>query len=127
VPLSGGVIVTTPQEVATLDVERGVAMFNQVNTPVLGIVENMSAYLCPHCGTREEIFGGGGGERLSRESGVPLLAQIPLVPELRASGDSGAPLVIAQTHPVSHVSRPRDGRAQGSLPNGAARGLRIVG
>ena len=102
VPLSGGVIVTTPQEVATLDVERGVAMFNQVNTPVLGIVENMSAYLCPHCGTREEIFGSGGGQRLSSESGVPLLAQIPLVPEVRASGDAGAPLVVAQPqHPVS--------------------------
>lgn len=106
VPISGGVIVTTPQEVATLDVERGVAMFNQVNTPVLGIVENMSAYLCPHCGTREEIFGSGGGERLSRESGVPLLAQIPLVPELRASGDAGAPLVVAQPqHPVSAMFR----------------------
>jgi ATP-binding protein involved in chromosome partitioning len=106
VPLSGGVIVTTPQEVATLDVERGVAMFNQVNTPVLGIVENMSVYQCPHCGTREEIFGRGGGERLSRESGVPLLAQIPLVPELRSSGDAGAPLVVAQpTHPVSVIFR----------------------
>lgn len=106
VPLSGGVIVTTPQTVATLDVERGVAMFNQVNAPVLGIVENMSAYVCPHCGTREDIFGSGGGSRLSRDAGVPLLAQIPLVPELRASGDAGTPLVVSQPqHPVSRIFR----------------------
>src|SRR5215510_4588579 len=63
--VSGGLIITTPQAVSTLDVVRGVAMFNQVNTPVLGIVENMSYYLCPKCGTREELFGHGGGERLS--------------------------------------------------------------
>jgi ATP-binding protein involved in chromosome partitioning len=117
VPISGGVIVTTPQTVSTLDVERGVAMFNQVNTPVLGIVENMSYYLCPHCGTREEIFGSGGGVRLSRESGVPLLGQIPLLPELRASGDAGVPLVVAQPeHAVSRIFRElavavRDGMA----------------
>jgi ATP-binding protein involved in chromosome partitioning len=104
VPLSGGVIVTTPQEVSVIDVERGIAMFNQVNTPVLGIVENMSAYVCPHCGTRDELFGSGGGERLARQFGVPLLGQIPIVPDIRASGDAGTPIVIAQPdHPVSRM------------------------
>jgi ATP-binding protein involved in chromosome partitioning len=104
VALSGGVIVTTPQAVSTLDVARGIAMFSQVNTTVLGIVENMSYYACPKCGTRDELFGSGGGERLSRACGVPLLAQIPLVPELCVSGDSGRPLVVEQPeHPVSRV------------------------
>ena len=106
VPLSGGVIVTTPQDVSVLDVERGIAMFNQVNTPVLGVVENMSTYVCPHCGTQDQLFGSGGGERLARESGVPLLGQIPIVPDIRASGDAGTPIVIAQPeHQVSRVYR----------------------
>jgi ATP-binding protein involved in chromosome partitioning len=104
VPLSGGVIVTTPQDVSVIDVERGIAMFNQVNTPVLGIVENMSAYVCPHCGTRDELFGSGGGARLSREFGVPLLAQIPIVSAIRASGDAGTPIVLDQPdHAVSRI------------------------
>jgi ATP-binding protein involved in chromosome partitioning len=104
VPLSGGVMVTTPQDVSVIDVERGIAMFNQVNTPVLGIVENMSAYICPHCGTRDELFGSGGGARLAREFGVPLLGQIPIVPAIRAGGDAGTPIVIDQPeHAVSHT------------------------
>jgi len=106
VPLSGGVVVTTPQDVSVIDVERGIAMFNQVNTPVLGIVENMSAYVCPHCGTRDELFGSGGGARLEREFGVPLLGQIPIVTAIRESGDAGQPLVIAQPdHPASRIYR----------------------
>jgi len=104
VPLSGGVIVTTPQDVSVVDVERGIAMFNQVNTPVLGVVENMSVYICPHCGTRDELFGSGGAQRLSREFDVPLLGQIPIVPAIRESGDAGTPLVIAQPeHPASRT------------------------
>jgi ATP-binding protein involved in chromosome partitioning len=98
------VVVTTPQAVAVADVERGIAMFNQVNTPVLGLIENMSVYVCPHCGTRDELFGRGGGARLEREFGVPVLGQIPIVPEIRASGDAGTPLVIAQPdHAVSRL------------------------
>ena len=96
VPLAGGVVVTTPQDVAILDVERGIAMFNQVNTPVLGVVENMSGYVCPKCGTRDEIFGSGGGARLERDFGVPLLARIPLVPAVRVGGDAGTPIVVEQ-------------------------------
>ena len=104
VPLSGGVVVTTPQDASVIDVERGIAMFNQVNTPVLGIVENMSGYVCPHCGTRDDLFGSGGADRLAGEFGVPILARIPIVPAVRESGDAGPPIVIAQPdHPVSRL------------------------
>jgi ATP-binding protein involved in chromosome partitioning len=106
VPLSGGVVVTTPQDVSVIDVERGIAMFNQVNAPVLGIVENMSVYICPQCGTRDEVFGSGGAARLERQFGVPILGQIPIVPAIRESGDAGTPLVVAQPdHPVSLTYR----------------------
>ncbi len=104
VPLSGGVVVTTPQDVSVIDVERGIAMFQQVNTPVLGLVENMSGYVCPHCGTRDEIFGAGGAARLERQFGVPVLGRIPLEPAIRLSGDAGKPIVLADpTHAVSRA------------------------
>ncbi len=103
VPLAGGIVVTTPQDVATLDTQRGIAMFQQVNTPVLGIIENMSYYDCPKCGKRENLFSSGGGQRLADAFGVPLLGQIPLVPDVRTGGDTGKPIVI--DHPDSLVSR----------------------
>jgi ATP-binding protein involved in chromosome partitioning len=104
VPLAGGVVVTTPQDVATLDVQRGIAMFQQVNTPVLGIIENMSYYECPKCGKREDLFGSGGGERIAARFGVPVLGRIPLVSDVRTSGDAGKPIVIDQPHhPVSRL------------------------
>ena len=104
VPLSGGLVVTTPQDVALLDVGRGIAMFAQVSTPVLGVVENMSAYVCPRCGTEDPVFGTGGGERLARRFGVPLLGRIPLVPAVRVAGDAGRPIVAADpAHPVSRA------------------------
>ena len=92
----GAVIVTTPQEVAVGDALRGVRMFQRVNVPVLGIVENMSYFECPHCGKPSPIFGSGGGERLARELGLPLLARVPLVPRIVAGGDGGEPIVIAE-------------------------------
>jgi ATP-binding protein involved in chromosome partitioning len=104
VPLSGAVIVTTPQDVALLDVGRGMAMLAQVSTPVLGVVENMSGYVCPQCGTTDPIFGEGGARRLAEHFGVPLLARIPIVPAVREGGDGGEPIVIADpAHPVSRV------------------------
>ena len=100
IPLNGGVIVSTPQEVALLDVNRGVAMFQQLKVPLFGVVENMSYYLCPHCGEREDIFGHGGTEK----TGLAVLAEIPLVEEIRASGDDGKPIVLQQPdHPVAHA------------------------
>jgi ATP-binding protein involved in chromosome partitioning len=106
VPLSGGVVVTTPQAVSVIDVERGIAMFNQVNTPVLGLVENMCVYICPHCGTRDELFGSGGAASLERRFGVPVLGQIPIDPAIRVSGDAGTPIVVDQPeHPVSRIYR----------------------
>ena len=95
-PLSGAVIVTTPQDVALIDARRGLEMFNKVNTRVLGIVENMSYFQCPHCGERTDIFSSGGGERVAAELGVSLLAEIPLDPAIREGGDRGNPIVQAQ-------------------------------
>lgn len=102
VPLTGAVVVTTPQDVAVLDVERGLAMFRQVNTPVLGVIENMSVFHCPSCGKEEDIFGHGGAERIATNYGVPVLARLPLELDVRVGGDRGKPVVIDKpSHPVS--------------------------
>ncbi|MDQ3388917.1 MAG: Mrp/NBP35 family ATP-binding protein [Gemmatimonadota bacterium] len=95
VRLDGVVMVTTPQEVATGDVLRGIRMFERVGTRVLGVVENMSGFLCPCCGERADLFGSGGGQRLAERAGVPLLGEIPLEMRVREGGDTGAPVVIA--------------------------------
>jgi ATP-binding protein involved in chromosome partitioning len=104
VPLAGGVIVTTPQDVALLDVRRGITMFEQVKAPVLGVVENMSYHVCTGCGERAEIFGHGGGEAMARQFGVPFLGEIPLVRAIRSAGDEGKPIVVADpSHPQSRA------------------------
>lgn len=92
--LTGAVIVTTPQDLALLDVQRGANMFHKVNTPVLGIVENMSYYVCPSCGHRSEIFSHGGGERESKRLNVALLGRIPLNEEVMTASDKGQPMTI---------------------------------
>src|SRR5215510_11806554 len=92
IPLSGVVMVTTPQDVALLDVRKAIGMFQRLNVPVLGIVENMSYLVAPDTGARYAIFGEGGGKRLADEYGVPLLAQVPLDPAVRAGGDEGSPV-----------------------------------
>lgn len=91
--LDGAVMVTTPQNISTGDVRRGVRMFEKVNTEVLGIVENMSGYLCPHCGEMAEIFGKGGGEDLAKHMELPFLGAVPLDAKVREGGDSGVPAV----------------------------------
>jgi ATP-binding protein involved in chromosome partitioning len=93
-PLTGVVMVTTPQDVALLDVRKAVGMFQRLNVPILGIVENMSSFACPHCGQQTNIFGTTGGRRLAEEYGAPLLAQLPLDPETRAGGDEGLPITL---------------------------------
>ena len=94
IPLSGVVMVTTPQEVALLDVRKAIAMFQKLNVPILGIVENMSYFVAPDTGKRYAIFGEGGGQKLADEYGVPLLAQVPLDPATRLAGDEGTPITI---------------------------------
>jgi ATP-binding protein involved in chromosome partitioning len=89
-------IVTTPQQVATGDALRGVKMFQRVGVPVLGIVENMSYFECPHCGKPSPMFGSGGGQRLATDVSLPLLAQIPFDPRIVEGGDTGRPLVVAE-------------------------------
>jgi ATP-binding protein involved in chromosome partitioning len=103
VPVAGGIIVTTPQDVALQDVKRGITMFETVQTPILGVIENMSEYVCPRCGTHEAIFGSDGGRREAQALNVQLLGTIPLVSDLRASMDRGTPLFIDQ--PEHLVSR----------------------
>jgi ATP-binding protein involved in chromosome partitioning len=94
--LSGAVIVTTPQDVALIDARKGLAMFQKVNVPVLGIVENMSYYICPKCGHRDEIFKHGGGERTANRLNVPFLGSIPIDPKVAIGGDAGEPIVVAE-------------------------------
>ena len=93
-PLGGVVMVTTPQDVALLDVRKAIGMFQRLNVPILGIVENMSTFACPHCGQHTAIFGDTGGGRLADEYGVPLLARLPLDPETRVGGDEGTPITV---------------------------------
>jgi ATP-binding protein involved in chromosome partitioning len=93
IPLTGAVIVTTPQDISLADARKGVKMFEKVNIPILGIVENMSYYICSHCGNRDEIFDHGGGRRAAEELGVTFLGAIPLYTGIRISGDSGKPIV----------------------------------
>jgi ATP-binding protein involved in chromosome partitioning len=92
--VTGAIIVTTPQEMAVGDALRGAKMFQRVNTPVLGIVENMSWFECPHCGKPSALFGSGGGERLAKELGLPLLGQVPLYPRILEGADRGEPIVV---------------------------------
>lgn len=97
-PLSGAVVVTTPQDVALADAVKGVQMFKEVQVPILGIIENMSYFVCPGCGERTAIFGEGGGEAIAERYGVPLIGQIPLSRMIREAGDAGQPVVIADAH-----------------------------
>ncbi|MDR1349264.1 MAG: iron-sulfur cluster carrier protein ApbC [Zoogloeaceae bacterium] len=106
VPVTGAVMVTTPQDIALLDVRRGIRMFEKVGVRILGVVENMSFYVCPHCGQGEAIFGVGGSERLRAEFGVDCLGKLPLDTRIRAAGDSGKPLVVdAPDHPTTRLYR----------------------
>ena len=96
VPLTGAVIVSTPQDIALLDVTRGINMFQQVNVPIFGVVENMSYYVCPECGYRAEIFHHGGARETARRLGVDFLGEIPLHLDIRTTSDSGHPIVVTQ-------------------------------
>jgi len=100
-PLSGVVIVTTPQDVSLKIARRGLRMFETVHVPILGIIENMSTFTCPHCGQGTDVFRSGGGERMSRQIGVPFLGSLPLDADIVTGGDEGRPIFIDKPHSVS--------------------------
>jgi ATP-binding protein involved in chromosome partitioning len=121
VPLGGGIVVTTPQDVALADVRRGVLMLRQVRTPVLGIIDNMVGYVCPQCGTRDDVFGTRSAEEIERALGAPVLAEIPLLEAVCRSGDAGTPIVAAEPdHPVSRLFLAVAERVRASLDGEAA-------
>ncbi len=96
VPLAGAVIVTTPQDVSLIDARKGLAMFQKVNVPVIGIIENMSGFVCPHCGESTAIFKQGGGQRIAEKLETPFLGAVPLDPKIVEGGDAGRPIVVAE-------------------------------
>jgi ATP-binding protein involved in chromosome partitioning len=122
VPLRGAVIVSTPQDLALIDARRGIAMFRRVNVPVLGIVENMSMFICPHCGTRSDIFGHGGARHEAERLGVPFLGEVPLDMAIRENSDAGMPVVVSAPDSANAqcyrdiAARVRDGLEGASRP-----------
>jgi ATP-binding protein involved in chromosome partitioning len=96
VPLTGAIIVTTPQDIALIDAKKGLSMFEKVGVPILGLVENMAVYTCPNCGHAEHIFGADGGKKMAAEKGVDYLGALPLTMQIRAQADSGMPTVVAE-------------------------------
>jgi ATP-binding protein involved in chromosome partitioning len=121
VPLKGAVIVSTPQDLALIDARRGVAMFNRVNVPVLGIVENMSYFLCPSCGTRSDIFSHGGAHKEAERLGVAFLGEVPLHMTIRERSDSGLPVVATEPDgPHAKIYRDIAERVLAQIKGGAA-------
>jgi ATP-binding protein involved in chromosome partitioning len=123
VPLKGAVIVSTPQDLALIDARRGVAMFKRVNVPVLGLVENMSYFLCPHCGERSDIFGHGGAQKEAERLGVPFLGEVPLHMTIREKSDSGLPVVATEPDgPHAKIYRDIAAKVWAQIKPGAAGG-----
>jgi len=123
VPLAGAVIVSTPQDLALIDARRGIAMFRRVDVPVLGLVENMSYFLCPHCGKRTDIFSHGGAKAEAEKTGVPFLGEVPLDAEIRETSDSGLPVVATRPNsPHAQVYREIAKRVRGELERGRTGG-----
>jgi ATP-binding protein involved in chromosome partitioning len=122
IPLTGAVVVTTPQDISLADALKAWKMFDKVNVPVLGVVENMSYFVCSHCGAREEIFDNGGGKKAAEQLGVPFLGDVPLYTNIRVSGDTGTPIVADPKAPVQSAiirSIARNVAAQVSIRNAA--------
>ena len=95
VPLKGAVIVSTPQDIALIDAKKGIAMFRKTQVPILGVVENMSVFICPDCGHAHHIFGHGGARETAEKLGAPFLGEIPLVPRIRETSDAGTPVMVS--------------------------------
>jgi ATP-binding protein involved in chromosome partitioning len=103
IPLTGAAVVSTPQDVALKVAQKAITMFTQLNTPVLGIIENMASYACPHCGARDDVFGAGGARRAAERLGVPFLGEIPLATAIRQSSDAGRPIVLDGSSPLARA------------------------
>jgi ATP-binding protein involved in chromosome partitioning len=121
VPLSGAVIVSTPQEVALQEAEKGLHMFEKTNVPVLGMIENMSYHICSNCDHREDIFGHGGARDAAERLNIPFLGEVPLLPVIRVQADAGVPVTLAlPKHPVSESFRNIAARLWAALPEAKA-------
>lgn len=128
-PLTGSIIVTTPQGVALLDSKKGLAMFKKVNVPVFGIIENMSYFDCPHCNQRTDIFSHGGGREAAEKLGVPFLGEVPIDPAIRQGGDNGMPFLVSQptsTQALAFLRLTRSLAAQISVQKKRASQLNII-
>jgi ATP-binding protein involved in chromosome partitioning len=127
VPLKGAVIVSTPQDLALIDARRGVAMFKRVNVPVLGVVENMSYFLCPSCGTRSDIFGHGGARMEAERLGVPFLGEVPLHMTIREKSDAGLPVVATEPDgPHAKIYREIAAKVRDQIKSAARAAPKIV-
>jgi ATP-binding protein involved in chromosome partitioning len=127
VPVAGAVVVTTPQAVSVADVRKAVGMFRQLNIPILGVVENMSHFVCGHCQERTEIFGAGGGRKMAEELKIPLLGQVPIDTRVRSGGDSGDPIVAAAPEaPAAVAFAEIAGKVAAQISIQALRVLRVV-
>ncbi|HEV7499326.1 MAG TPA: Mrp/NBP35 family ATP-binding protein [Vicinamibacteria bacterium] len=127
VPVAGAVVVTTPQGVSVSDVRKAVAMFRQLNIPVLGVVENMSYFVCGHCQEKTEIFGHGGGAKMAEDMGIPLLGEIPIDTRVRAGGDEGRPIVSAAPDaPAAKAFFEIAGRVAAEISKQNARVLKVI-
>jgi ATP-binding protein involved in chromosome partitioning len=104
VPVSGSVVVTTPQTVSVADTRRAVAMYQKLNIPALGLVENMSHFVCPSCSHESDIFGKGGGEALAEELSIPFLGRIPIYEPIRIGGDTGVPITVGEKNSPASVA-----------------------
>lgn len=127
VPVAGAVVITTPQGVSVSDVRKAVLMFRQLKIPVLGVIENMSYFACPHCGERTEIFGAGGGQKIADELQIPLLGDVPIDARVRSGGDEGAPVVVAAPDaPAAQAFAKVASRVAAQISMQSMRTLRII-
>ena len=126
IPLAGAVIVTTPQDIALLDVRKAIGIFNKVKVPLLGLVENMCTHICRKCGHEEPIFGDGGGERIAKECNISLLGVLPLDSRIRKQADSGEPIFLAEPHSaIADVYREIANKVVGQLSQSKTKAFRF--
>jgi ATP-binding protein involved in chromosome partitioning len=127
VPVAGAIVVTTPQGVSVSDVRKAVAFFRQLNIPLLGVIENMSTFACPHCGERTDIFGHGGGQKMAADMGIPFLGAVPIDTRVREGGDEGQPIVAAAPDsPAGAAFLEVAGKVAAQISIQAMRVLRVI-